>query len=162
MPYIFEIHRGRATVHGPCAGRARETPHPPTPLPQRNYWSTVGVIAVIAPPETDRSSNYSKAFSIPLCRLSLPPPPLILLLLHHPPRYEDGWKEGGGDGGWEAAEEGTREKEHKTWKERRGGGGGVRVALLSYQKRSCPFAAIQRTWAVDSLCAKFPGISILC
>lgn len=29
-------------------------------------------------------------------------------------------------------------------------------------KRSCPFAAIQRTWAVDSLCAKFPGISILC
>lgn len=74
MPYIFEIHRGRATVHGPCAGRARETPHPPTPLPQRNYWSTVGVIAVIAPPETDRSSNYSKAFSIPLCRLSLPPP----------------------------------------------------------------------------------------
>lgn len=109
----------------PAARERPPTPPPlPTPLPQRNYWSTVGVIAVIAPPETDRSSNYSKAFSIPLCRLSLPPPPLILLLLHHPPRYEDGWKEGGGDGGWEAAEEGTREKEHKTWKERRGGGGG--------------------------------------
>lgn len=39
-----------------CVGRARAP---------RNYWSTSGVIAVIAPPETDRSSNYSKAFSIP-------------------------------------------------------------------------------------------------
>ena len=138
VPYIFEIHRanGRATVQ-PCTGRARA---------QRNYWSTAGVIAVIAPPETDRSSNYSKAFSI-----------LVTLLAHE-------------DGGCLEGNATTFLVPREYWRrntKRRGEGGRVRGGRRGeggpfIPKRSCPFAAIQRTWAVDSLCAKFPGISILC
>lgn len=116
----------------PCAG------HRETPLPQRNYWSTVGVIAVIAPPETDLSSNYSKAFSIP------PPSPpscsFSITLLGTRTVCTVGKREGGrergGMGGCRRgnSREGTQNVE--------GTEGRGRVALLSYRNgvaRSQPF-----------------------
>lgn len=113
-----------AQQYRPCAGRAR---------PQRNYWSTVGVIAVIAPPETDRSSNYSKAFSIPHQAPSL--------LLHEvrgrcAARLEKERREGDGEKLEKRrnSREGTQNVE--------GGEGRGKVALLSYRNgvaRSQPF-----------------------
>lgn len=109
--------RTGAQQYRPCAGRAR---------PQRNYWSTVGVIAVIAPPETDPSSNYSKAFSIPHR------PPSLLL---HGTRTVRGWRERGGRRERKRnSREGTQNVE--------GTKGRGRVALLSYRNgvaRSQPF-----------------------
>lgn len=116
--------RTGAQQYRPCAGRAR---------PQRNYWSTVGVIAVIAPPETDRSSNYSKAFSIPHR------PPSLLLLLLHGMRTVCAVGRGGGGGGGGGWRRGNSREGTQNVEGREGRG---RVALLSYRNgvaRSQPF-----------------------
>lgn len=139
MPYIFEIQRGERARNSTGRAPAARDPR--------------GIIGLrLALSQLSHRRKRTARLIIPKPFLyHTDPPPSSFTVRGRCARLER-----------ERREEGEEEElERRNTKRRRNEGEGEGGPPF-IPKRSCPFAAIQRTWAVDSLCAKFSGISILC